>query len=137
MRAARYKAISNLRLWVRCLKPLDWLWLFAGPVLITVFAQIAFGQKLAGQSVSITSPNGEWRYTLEEDRIVENIGEDGECVIVIEDWGVFVRESNCPENICVRMGKISNQGEWIACVPHSVFISIDGGINNGMDDISY
>jgi hypothetical protein len=119
------------------LKAVDWIFLLAVLMAIVATARQAYGQKPAGRTVNIQSTSGEWLYPLDVDRTIEDIGSEGTCVIAIEDSSVFVRESDCPENICVRMGRIARQNEWIACVPHQIFITVKGEVTKQMDDISY
>ena len=48
-------------------------------------------------------------------------------LIVIESGSARVEEASCKGNDCVKMGKISREGEIIACLPHKMLISISGG----------
>ena len=57
-------------------------------------------------------------------------------VIVFNDKGVFVRESNCFDHICEQTGIISRPGEIIACLPHKVIIEIKGDMGVEVDNIS-
>ena len=69
--------------------------------------------------------------------IFSDAGPDGTCVIAIQDDTVRVTESNCPQNICIRQGIISKPGDWLACVPHKVFVQIVGNQSTGPDEVSY
>lgn len=40
--------------------------------------------------------------------------------------GVSVEEANCPDQVCVKWGRISKPGQSIVCLPHKVVISIVG-----------
>ncbi len=51
----------------------------------------------------------------------------GRNLIVIEDSGVEVRDSDCHGRDCVKFGKISSQGQVIMCLPHRLLITIKGG----------
>jgi hypothetical protein len=48
-------------------------------------------------------------------------------IIRVEDGSVFVRESNCQNQICVNTGKLSadNYDFPIACLPHDLVITIE------------
>ena len=46
--------------------------------------------------------------------------------ICCENGEVYVKESVCPDKVCVRSGKISKSGESIICAPNRVAIKIDG-----------
>jgi hypothetical protein len=49
---------------------------------------------------------------------------------------VQVISSPCPEKICVKTGRISKPGQWIACLPNRVFISIRGRRSEQPDAVS-
>lgn len=46
--------------------------------------------------------------------------------LVIEDGNVWISEANCPNQDCVKKGKISMNGEMLVCLPHRVTVSIVG-----------
>jgi hypothetical protein len=60
----------------------------------------------------------------------------GDTVVVIENGSVRVVSSPCPEKICIKTGRISKPGQWIACLPNKVFISIRGRRSEQPDAIS-
>ncbi|MCD7862060.1 MAG: NusG domain II-containing protein [Lachnospiraceae bacterium] len=48
-------------------------------------------------------------------------------VVVIEDGSVYMSEADCPNQNCVRQGKITQVGVPIACLPHQVIVMIVSG----------
>lgn len=46
-------------------------------------------------------------------------------VIEVKDGTVCVLEADCPDKICVQTGRISQEGEIIACLPHKLIIVIE------------
>ncbi len=52
--------------------------------------------------------------------------DEGTCKLLIENKTVRVTSSSCPLNICIQMGAIKDANQWIACLPHKIFISITG-----------
>ena len=46
--------------------------------------------------------------------------------IVIKDGKVSMTEADCPDELCVKTGKISRTGETIVCLPHRVVVEIKG-----------
>lgn len=46
----------------------------------------------------------------------------GTNVLVIKDGYAYIEEADCPDGICVRMGKISYVGESVTCLPNKVFV---------------
>ncbi len=48
----------------------------------------------------------------------------GEMKICIENGFVWVASSSCPDQICIKAGKISENGQIILCAPNRVFIQM-------------
>ena len=47
--------------------------------------------------------------------------------IVRENGEVYVKDSTCPDRVCVRTGHISKTGESAVCVPNRVSVTVTGG----------
>ncbi len=86
-------------------------------------------------TVEVRAPAGTWLYPLETDLLLPPVGGAGICAIVIESGTVRVTSSDCPNKICIQMGRISRSGQWIACLPHQVFIRIIGETQKDAADI--
>ena len=78
----------------------------------------------------------QWIYPLDAEATVRVPGPLGETVVEIKDGAVRVVSSPCPEKICIKTGRISKPGQWIACLPNRVFISIRGRKSEQPDAIS-
>lgn len=50
--------------------------------------------------------------------------EIGRNLIRVKDGTVMVVQADCPNKVCVLTGPISQEGEFIACLPHGVLIYI-------------
>lgn len=46
--------------------------------------------------------------------------------VVINDGKLSMTEADCPDELCVKTGKISRVGETIVCLPHRVVVEIKG-----------
>jgi len=44
-----------------------------------------------------------------------------------------VEDSPCRDKICVLGGWISHSGEWLACLPNSVFVRVEGADTGPVD----
>ena len=65
---------------------------------------------------------------LTEERQVPVHTEDGgENIISISNGVARVESANCPGQDCVNMGRISQPGQEIICLPHKLVIRIEGG----------
>lgn len=45
--------------------------------------------------------------------------------VCCENGEIYVKDSVCPDKVCIRSGKISKSGESIICAPNRVAIKID------------
>lgn len=50
-------------------------------------------------------------------------------VIKASGRNIYFEESDCPDKICVRSGKLTSKGESAACVPNRVSVYIKGTDN--------
>ena len=89
--------------------------------------------------VNIKAPSGEWIFPLKDDLYFDGLGPAGFCVISIRSGSIKVASSDCPRKICIQSGNISKPGQWIACLPHKIFIQIQGEskFTKGIDTISF
>ena len=63
-------------------------------------------------------------YPLSEDRILTVTGPLGITTVVIENGEVYVSDSACPNKVCIEMGRISQKGDSIICLPNRVYIIV-------------
>ena len=73
------------------------------------------------------------RLPLFEDTSYTIEGVGGHNDLVIEDGEAYLTDADCPDRLCVKMGKISKNGESIICLPHKVVVEISGGKDNDVD----
>ncbi len=66
-------------------------------------------------------------YDLSEDRDLEIVSRGVHLVIHISRDGVFVKTSDCGNQICVNSGRIIRGGEVIVCAPAGVRIEMISG----------
>jgi hypothetical protein len=85
----------------------------------------------------INSAQDELFYALDVPHLVNVKGPLGTTVIRIADGFAQVIDSPCREKICVKSGKIHSPGEWIACLPNQVLITIEGREPSDVDARSY
>lgn len=64
----------------------------------------------------VISLNEEGDYELEDG--------DHSNIITIKNREVYMKSSDCPDQVCVKQGKIKKQGESIICLPHKLVIRI-------------
>ena len=57
----------------------------------------------------------------------------GSNILVIQDGQAWLSEANCPDLLCVKMGKIHYTGQVITCLPNRLTVTVEGGESNGVD----
>lgn len=95
----------------------------------------AAGAPAAGRDAA-ASAEKQWIFPLDAQTTLRVPGPLGETVVVIEEGSARVVSSPCAEKICIKTGRISKPGQWIACLPNRVFISIRGRKGEQPDAIS-
>lgn len=101
--------------------------LIAVLLLLTLALYLAFGRTQGTGATVVVRVDGELtaRYPLNRDG--EYSLNHGSNILVIEDGYAWIREANCPDQICVLLGKINQSGQIIVCLPNSLIVSIEGG----------
>lgn len=110
----------------------DWVVLAA-----TVVTALGMGLALllfsadGGQAV-VTTPTETVTLPLTQDTVRSFTGKNGIVVTVeVANGAVRVRESDCPDHVCVNTGAISRGGASAACVPAGITVTVtaDGEVD--------
>lgn len=56
----------------------------------------------------------------------------GSLTLSVTDAGVAVTASDCPDDICVRTGRIARRGESIVCAPLGVSVTVGDAVLDGV-----
>ncbi|MFQ6112677.1 MAG: NusG domain II-containing protein [bacterium] len=78
----------------------------------------------------------EFRKSLKADEVFIIKGPVGETKIEIAQGSIRVVDSDCPQRLCVRQGKIRRTGEIIVCMPNRISIWIEGKHKNKFDAVA-
>ena len=54
-------------------------------------------------------------------------------VIKIKDGQVYMEAADCPDELCVKQGKISKNGQSIICLPHKVVVRVVSADDSDVD----
>lgn len=68
--------------------------------------------------------DGELKYVLDLSEDTELVILDGKMTIEVENGEIYVKDSDCPEQLCVQSAHISSSGGMIVCLPNKVVIKI-------------
>ena len=98
-------------------------------VIITVDGEEAGNYPLSEDRILALTESGVREFGKNIHILPKNEGLDEEVLnlIVIEDGSVRVTEATCRGGDCIKMGAITKEGEFIACLPHKMLITISGG----------
>lgn len=114
------------------------LLLGAGILLIAGVAAIVYTIMVPSKSGKVVvKVDGEvvGTYPLSEDRETVIQTENGTNHLVIKDGTAYLKEADCPDQLCVKQGKISKTGKLIICLPHKLIIEIVSGEESGLDGV--
>ena len=75
------------------------------------------------------------RIHLRPDRLISL--EDGKMLVEIKDGKIRVQKSECPHQVCLRVGWIAHPGEVITCVPYKTVIEIGSAGNAAVDVVVF
>ncbi len=75
--------------------------------------------------LKIKTENSEFIYPLDENKDIRIMGSRGISEIRIENNEAFMTYSACPNKTCVSAKKLKAIGDWNACLPNKVFLSIE------------
>lgn len=107
-------------------------------LLLAVGSAVFAWQGLRSPAVSaiVTTPSGSTVYALERPQVLTVTGENGMVLTVELDVGrIRVKDSTCPDLLCVHSGWLSRGGQAAACVPAGVSITVLGG-DNAVDGVT-
>lgn len=79
-----------------------------------------------GEVVRVSvSGNEVGSYPINRDRqIVLEGKEKGRNFLIIENGTARIEDADCPDKLCVKMGRISQNGQSLICLPHEVIVEI-------------
>jgi len=119
-------------------KALDWL-LLCICLAITLFSFWWVQSRQEGtRTLYIKTQEGEWYYSLDDDKDLHFHGPLGDTTIEIHQGNVKVLDSPCRNKICINASPLNEIGDWNACLPNQIFLSIQGQAKTGgLDDQTY
>jgi hypothetical protein len=120
------------------LKPFDYILVLLSVIAVVFLSVFIYSAKPEEVVLRIDSAGGEYLYPLDENLEIEIEGPIGHTHVVVEDGRAYISYSPCEDQLCVLMGPVSEAGQWAACMPNRVFISIEGGKpDEEIDILSY
>ena len=95
---------------------------------------LRLGREAGGQAVVRVDGQVTERHPLSVDGVFPLNG--GSNILVIENGEAWLSEADCPDLLCVKMGKIRYSGQTITCLPNRLTVTVEGGESNGVDFVA-
>ncbi|MDR2808555.1 MAG: NusG domain II-containing protein [Spirochaetaceae bacterium] len=96
-------------------------------VAVTGFSAFAvYANPKIDASITIEGVGSSWFFPLNSEEMVTVSGPLGDTVVQMKGGQVRILSSPCVNQTCVSAGAISRHGQWLACLPNEVFVSIEG-----------
>lgn len=126
----------SLALWLRLLRPGDWLVFFAGAAAVAISVPLFWQGGIAEKA--IVRQNGQVfaEIDLRTRRELQVPGPLGSTLIAVEPGRVRVVSDPGPKQYCVRQGWLMRPGEIAICAPNRVSVQV-AGRTKVYDSISY
>jgi hypothetical protein len=94
---------------------------------ITVFFSVRiYSGPVRQEELIVKGPGGSWVFPLEAEERIEVPGPLGTTVVELRDGEARVLASPCTNQLCVSAGAVRRRGQWIACLPNSVLVTVEG-----------
>jgi len=117
-------------------RPRRWdIIIIAGILALALIGFVAvrlYSANTQGNTVEISSPDGDVYLPLDEDTTYTVSTDLGYNTVVISGGKVHIEEADCRNQLCVEAGIISTPGQTLICLPHKVVVKIVDG--QGTDD---
>lgn len=113
--------------------------------ILIIIAAFIFAAGVAGSIIVLNAPKTktvqiksgeEVLYTLdlarEQNRVFQVKTAGGVNTVEIRDGKIRVKDADCPDKTCVRMGWLDSAAMPIVCLPHGLvieFVDADGGVD--------
>ena len=99
---------------------------------LSLFFLLREGER--GERVSVFVGNELYaEFPLDGEKVTHTVNtERGALLLSFDGEGVCVLHADCPDDVCVRTGKIAHKGESIVCVPLGVCITVGEGVLDGV-----
>jgi hypothetical protein len=120
------------------LRPFDFV-ITALALAVTVFFSVRiYSGPVRQEELIVKGPGGSWVFPLDAEERIEAPGPLGTTVVEIRGGQARVVASPCTNQLCVSAGAIRRRGQWIACLPNSVLVTVEGredrsGVSGGED----
>ncbi len=108
---------------------------------VVLLSAVLFALSFFGSSQDLTAEiyvGGEKAHSIFLSEVTESYTvRENYCELLIEKDGVTFVYSDCGDKLCVKKGKLTKQGDTMACVPEKVVVILKGTDNKNIDAVVY
>ena len=103
---------------------LIYFFIFSLLILMIIVSNLSSDEELR---LYIQTENSKYYYPLYEEKSYLFKGPIGKTIVKCGAKGAKIIDSNCKSKECMRGGWISSNGQWRACLPNKILITVEGG----------
>ena len=82
--------------------------------------------------------DGEKAHSIALEEVTESYTiNENYCQLLVEKDGVSFVFSDCGDKLCIKRGKLKNQGDTMACVPEKVVVILKADGKGKIDSVAY
>jgi hypothetical protein len=109
------------------LRPFDYGAIILAIVLTGFSAFMIYRNPGGGSRIILKGPGGSWVYPQNQNapELISIAGPLGDTTVELKDGAARVISSPCANQLCVASGTIRARGQWIACLPNQVLVTIE------------
>jgi hypothetical protein len=86
-------------------------------------------------AVTIQAGGERWVFPLEGETVFTAPGPLGDTVVELRGKSARILSSPCTNQTCIAQGSIHRRGQWLACLPNRVMVSISGEDGEELDSV--
>lgn len=101
-----------------------------------VSAFAAYRKPAVKPQLVVSTPEGEYLYSIDKDRIIEAKGLIGNSTIEIKDGYVRFTDSPCDNKVCVNHGVLMGGFDFAACLPNGIMIMVENADEDNIDTMA-
>jgi hypothetical protein len=99
--------------------------------IVVASAVLVYGSEGGVPQVVLESDGRRWEYPLDAVETITVAGPLGDTIIELRGNEARIAASPCTGQNCVAAGAIRRHGQWIACLPNRVMVSVQGAPGKG------
>jgi hypothetical protein len=108
------------------LKSFDYVCLAVALAIVVAAVIPVYGGTGDQYTINLKGESGAWVFPQDAEETVTVPGPLGDTVVEIRGGRARVLSSPCQNQICVAAGAIRSHGQWTACLPNQVLVSVEG-----------